>query len=56
MWSSMIIKIRFRGVFADGPLIWSKMGSFFWTGLLAIKNLFDWSTEWNIGDGYRISY
>lgn len=37
-------------------MIWSKHGSFFWTQIIKLKPLFDWSTRWIIGDGRGISY
>lgn len=51
MWSLMIRQIRCQGVHIQGPLLWSKHGSFFWSDLISLKHLFDWSTTWIIGDG-----
>lgn len=56
MWSQAIITIRWQGNFQQGPMLWSKTGSFFWAQLLVIKPFFDWSTLWVIGDGHSIAY
>lgn len=56
MWSATITTIRWQGLFTPGPMLWSKRGSFFWSQLLSIKHLFDWSITWSVGDGNSISY
>lgn len=56
MWGSLIIKVRWQGVFTHGPTIWAKTGSFFWGQLHGVKHIFNMSVSWAIGDGTCISY
>lgn len=56
MWTLLITRISWQGIFVSGPKLWSQQGSFFWGDLISIKHLFDWSTTWIIGDGSAISY
>lgn len=56
MWAICISRLRTIIVQRPGLLIWAKKGSFFWNQLQAVKGIFDWSTTWIIGDGYRIAY
>lgn len=56
LWTITITMVNWQGVYRQGPMLWAKRGSFFWTQLLSIKHLFDWSTHWLIGDGSSISY
>lgn len=40
----------------QGPQLFTKEGSFFWKQLHSIKDMFLWSTSWQIGDGMQISF
>lgn len=44
MWTQATITIRWQGFYQQGPMLWSKTGSFFWVQLMAIKPIIDWST------------
>ncbi|XP_078163498.1 uncharacterized protein LOC144558530 [Carex rostrata] len=56
LWTSSIIRIRWQGAYHEGPRIWAKTGSFFWSQLLGVKHWFNWSSAWVIGDGTCISF
>lgn len=49
---------RLRAVWGlnEGPRIWIKQGSYFWTHLLKLESLFQWSSFWEIRDGSKISF
>lgn len=40
----------------SGPYAWNITGSFFWSSLLKIKDLFHWCTFWIIGNGHSINF
>lgn len=54
LWTVYVTRIRWQGVFSLGPMLWSKTGSFFWSQLITLKGLFNWSTTWIIGNGESI--
>lgn len=56
MWTALIVSIRVQGIRSQGPLIWSKRGSFFWIQLITVEPQFNWSTAWSVGNGLSISY
>lgn len=56
LWSVTITTIRWTGIYATGPSLWSVSGSFFWKKLLALTPTFNCSVLWIIGDGKAISY
>lgn len=56
MWGSIMIRIRWQGVYVDGPTLWSRVGSFFWVQLISVKHYFDWATSWVVGNGRTVSY
>lgn len=56
IWSLIIYQTRCQGIHIQGPLIWSKQGSFFWGQLVKLKRIFDWSITWTIGNGQDISF
>lgn len=56
IWHEILIKIRIQSIHSAGPLIWSKRGSFFWCQLVQLRPMFDWSTNWRVGNGTSISY
>lgn len=56
LWSMVVMRIRWIGVYVNGPNLWASLGSFFWNQLIKIHHLFQQSTAWNIGNGMSISY
>lgn len=56
MWGSLVIKIRWQGYYMQGPALWTRTRSFFWSQLHGIKHIFTSCTSWNIGDGQQISF
>ncbi|XP_078173283.1 uncharacterized protein LOC144567103 [Carex rostrata] len=56
LWGSIIIRIRWQGVYVAGPNLWSRVGSFFWVQLISIKHYFHFATSWVIGNGSTVSY
>lgn len=56
LWTITITRLNWQGVYAEGPMLWSKQGSFFWGDLISIKHIFNWSTSWIIGNGHTISF
>lgn len=56
LWTGFVSKIKWQGFFSLGPMLWSKFGSFFWNQLVGLKDLFNWSTLWIVGNGYSISF
>lgn len=56
LWSVTIRRLRRRNVQQEGPIIWLVTSSFFWRQLNGIKHLFNWCTNWSIGEGNAISF
>ncbi|XP_078159587.1 uncharacterized protein LOC144555214 [Carex rostrata] len=56
IWTQLMRQIRWHGAYCDGPLMWSKQGSFFWIQLHSVRYLFDLSIIWVIGNGHTISF
>ena len=56
LWSMTVELLRRRGTAREGPKFWLITGSFFWGQLRKLKQIFEWSTSWIVGDGTSISY
>lgn len=56
LWTGLIITLKGKGDCISGPKRWILSGSFFWAQLLRLKEVFEWSCQWSIGNGQTISF
>lgn len=56
LWKLWAVKLRTHANRVGGPLLFLRSGSFFWMQLLKIQGIFQWSTEWVVGNGETISF
>lgn len=55
IWKYWALRLCERANGQDGPMLWLRQGSFFWSQLLKIESLFQWFTSWSIKSGQNIS-
>lgn len=56
LWYPVIQILRKHRPHQSDPKTWMVNGSFFWNQLIKFHILFQWCTQWIIGNGAKISY
>ncbi|XP_078173997.1 uncharacterized protein LOC144567705 [Carex rostrata] len=55
LWTIIMEMLKKKGPITDGPRVWVRMGSFFWTQINTLSGLFYGCTRWEVGIGTTLA-